>query len=126
MPTSEGEEGKFYVWTLAEILAVLGEEDGAIFADVYDVTADGNFEGHNILNRLRWLRAALGRRRAAPCAHARTKLLAERDKRVRPGWDDKVLADWNGLMIAALARAARRLRAAASGSSSPSAPSTSS
>ena len=50
---SEGEEGKFYVWSLAEIEAVLGAEDAAIFARHYDVTQEGNFEGHNILNRLR-------------------------------------------------------------------------
>src|SRR5690606_32798835 len=49
---SEGEEGKFYVWSLDEVLSVLGEDDGRFFADAYDVTADGNFEGHNILNRL--------------------------------------------------------------------------
>ena len=49
---SEGEEGKFYVWALDDVLGVLGEEDGRYFAGVYDVTADGNWEGHNILNRL--------------------------------------------------------------------------
>ncbi len=105
-PTAEGEEGKFYVWTRDEIAG--GARRGgrrAIFAEVYDVTGDGNFEGHNILNRLHWLalRPADEEQRLAGL---RAKLLAERDKRVRPGWDDKVLADWNGLMIAALARAA--------------------
>ncbi len=49
---SEGEEGKFYVWSLAEIEDVLGEADAGVFAEIYDVTAQGNFEGHNILNRL--------------------------------------------------------------------------
>ena len=49
---SEGEEGKFYVWSLPEITALLGEGDAAFFAAHYDVTAGGNFEGHNILNRL--------------------------------------------------------------------------
>ena len=101
---SEGEEGKFYVWSLDEILAVLGPEEGRFFADVYDVTPDGNFEGHTILNRLSSLplRSDADEQRLAA---ARTKLLEARSKRVRPGWDDKVLADWNGLMIAALARA---------------------
>jgi uncharacterized protein YyaL (SSP411 family) len=101
---SEGEEGKFYVWSLDEILGVLGPEDGRFFAEVYDVTPDGNFEGHTILNRLSSLplRSDDDERRLAA---AREKLLAARAKRVRPGWDDKVLADWNGLMIAALARA---------------------
>ena len=75
------------------------------FAEVYDVTGDGNFEGHNILNRLHWL-ALRSPDEERGWRGLRAKLLAERDKRIRPGWDDKVLADWNGLMIAALARAA--------------------
>jgi uncharacterized protein YyaL (SSP411 family) len=101
---SEGEEGKFYVWSLDEILDVLGPEDGRRFAQAYGVTAGGNFEGHSILNRLSSspLKSEAEEQRLAA---ARAKLLAARDKRVRPGWDDKVLADWNGLMIAALARA---------------------
>ena len=101
---SEGEEGKFYIWSLEEILSVLGPEEGRFFAQVYDVTPGGNFEGHSILNRLASpaLRSDADEQRLAA---ARTKLLAARGKRVRPGWDDKVLADWNGLMIAALARA---------------------
>ncbi|KWT66354.1 Thymidylate kinase [Hyphomicrobium sulfonivorans] len=101
---SEGEEGKFYVWSLDEVLSVLGNEDGRFFAEAYDVTADGNFEGHNILNRLgsMALRSDADEQRLADL---RAKLMAVRDGRVRPGWDDKVLADWNGLMIAALARA---------------------
>ncbi len=101
---SEGEEGKFYVWTLDNVLGVLGEEDGRYFAGVYDVTADGNWEGHNILNRLGRLQLRSDAEEAR-LARLRAKLLAERAKRVRPGWDDKVLADWNGLMIAALTRA---------------------
>ena len=101
---SEGEEGKFYVWSLDDVLRVLGEEDGRYFAEVYDVTADGNFEDHNILNRLGRLQLRSDAEEAR-LAELRGKLLAERGKRVRPGWDDKVLADWNGLMIAALARA---------------------
>jgi uncharacterized protein YyaL (SSP411 family) len=101
---SEGEEGKFYVWSLAEITKILGEEAG-LFAEIYGVTADGNFEGHNILNRLGSieLRDDETERRLA---EMRAKLLARRGSRVWPGFDDKVLADWNGLMIAALAKAA--------------------
>src|SRR5215510_2362116 len=100
---SEGEEGKFYVWSLAEIEAVLGKDDAAFFAAHYDVTPVGNFEGHTILNRLKHLpRSAEDEARLAPM---REKLLRERGKRVRPGLDDKVLADWNGLMIAALVNA---------------------
>ena len=99
---SEGEEGKFYVWSLAEIDAVLGKDDAAFFAAHYDVTAAGNFEGHNILNRLNHLpRSMEDEQRLAPM---REKLLAARATRVRPGLDDKVLADWNGLMIAGAGR----------------------
>ncbi|KAB2944123.1 MAG: thioredoxin domain-containing protein [Hyphomicrobium sp.] len=101
---SEGEEGKFYLWTLEDVLRVLGEDDGRFFAHLYDVTTEGNWEGHNILNRLGSLQPRSADDEARLKA-LRAKLLAERDKRVRPGWDDKVLADWNGLMIAALARA---------------------
>ena len=101
---SEGEEGKFYVWGLDEILDVLGPEEGHTFADAYDVTVDGNFEGHSILNRLSSLPLKSDEEEQR-LSSARAKLLAARAKRVRPGWDDKVLADWNGLMIAALARA---------------------
>jgi uncharacterized protein len=107
---SEGEEGKFYVWSLAEIERVLGPQDAAWFAAQYDVTAAGNFEGHNILNRLnnlpRSMEGLAALQQAAPrLAMLRGKLLKEREKRIRPGLDDKVLADWNGLMIAALANA---------------------
>ena len=101
---SEGEEGKFYVWSLAEIADVLGAESAEFFAAHYDVSREGNFEGHNILNRLKDLRAAPGDE--PRLAGLREKLLAARDRRVRPGLDDKILADWNGLMIAALVRAA--------------------
>ncbi|MGC1443933.1 MAG: thioredoxin domain-containing protein [Xanthobacteraceae bacterium] len=100
---SEGEEGKFYVWSYDEVIKHLGVEDGEFFARHYDVTPAGNFEGHNIFNRLNPLphtdadEARLGA--------LREKLLAVRALRVRPGLDDKVLADWNGLMITALVNA---------------------
>ncbi len=99
---SEGEEGRFYVWTLAEIREALGEE-ADFFARVYDVAEEGNWEGVSILNRLDF-------GEAPPTVEARLeplrrKLLARRESRARPGLDDKVLADWNGLMIAALVRA---------------------
>ncbi len=98
---SEGEEGKFYVWSLAELQQILGPEDAAFFAAHYDATPEGNFEKHVILNRLKDLpRSIEDERRLTPL---REKLLAARSKRIRPGLDDKVLADWNGLMIAALA-----------------------
>ncbi|MYE58617.1 MAG: thioredoxin domain-containing protein [Alphaproteobacteria bacterium] len=97
---SEGEEGRFYVWSRAEVEAVLGGE-AARFCEVYDVTAGGNWEGRTILNRLHSMDVPDG----PVLAEARTALLAERERRERPLRDDKVLADWNGLMIAALARA---------------------
>ena len=99
---SEGEEGRFYVWTEAEVDALLGAESAA-FRRTYDVTPGGNWEGRTILRRVtpRGTPAE-----EAALARARAVLFQAREKRVRPGWDDKVLADWNGLAIAALARAA--------------------
>ncbi len=103
---SEGEEGKFYVWTKAEVADVLGEADAAFFCEVYDVTGEGNWEGHVILNRLNTLDLRSDEEESRLAA-LRAKLLARRASRIRPGWDDKVLADWNGLMITALTHAAR-------------------
>jgi uncharacterized protein YyaL (SSP411 family) len=100
---SEGEEGKFYVWSYDEIIRRLGIKDGEFFASHYDVTPAGNFEGHNILNRLKLLEVSEADE--ARLVALREKLLAARGARVRPGLDDKVLADWNGLMIAALVNA---------------------
>ena len=101
---SEGHEGRFTVWTRAEVVAVLGEGEGAFFADTYDIAEGGNWEGVAIPNRLRSpepLSDADDRRLAA----ARQALLARRATRIRPATDDKILADWNGLAIAALALA---------------------
>ncbi len=100
---SEGEEGRFYVWDAAEIDRLLGA-DAALFARVYDVSPRGNWEGTTILNRL-GAQALLDDATEATLATARAALLRARDGRVRPGWDDKVLTDWNGLMIAALTNA---------------------
>jgi uncharacterized protein YyaL (SSP411 family) len=102
---SEGEEGKFYVWSQDEIEQLLGSDDATFFAAKYDVTRDGNFEGQTILNRLD-ANDDDTPLEAEQLAAMRAILLRARDKRVRPGLDDKVLADWNGLMIAALAHAA--------------------
>ncbi len=104
---SEGQEGKFYVWPLDEITSALGADDAAFFAAHYDVTAGGNFEGHNILNRLKALpRTAEDEARLSML---RSMLQQRREQRVRPGLDDKVLADWNGLMISGLANAGAML-----------------
>jgi uncharacterized protein YyaL (SSP411 family) len=101
---SEGKEGKFYVWSLKEVEEVLGAADAAEFAARYDITASGSFEGHNIPNRLK--NSDLDSNDDARMQALRAKLLARRARRIRPGLDDKVLADWNGLMIAALVHAA--------------------
>ena len=103
---SEGVEGKFYVWSRAEIMEILGKSDGAVFCAAYDVTEEGNWEGTNILNRLLAMELR-SEEDEAQLSAMRDKLLERRASRVRPGWDDKVLADWNGLMIAALAHAAK-------------------
>jgi uncharacterized protein len=109
---SEGEEGKFYVWTPAEIKEVLGEERGERFCVVYDVTQQGNFEhGQSILNlpktieQVAALRSWNADELSAELAQSRQKLLEVRDRRIRPGKDDKILTSWNALMIDALARA---------------------
>lgn len=104
---SEGEEGKFYVWSAAELQEFLGTNADE-FAQIYDVSPRGNFEGHNILNRLH-LREKPDDETEERMTRIRELLFTVRDARVHPGWDDKVLADWNGLMIAALAGAAMAL-----------------
>ena len=107
---SEGVEGKFYVWTYAEIEALLGQQDAAFFGNFYDASPSGNWEdeAHGgsviILNRLEAKPPAL--EQEARLAPLRAKLFEAREKRVHPGLDDKILADWNGLMIAALVNAA--------------------
>jgi uncharacterized protein YyaL (SSP411 family) len=112
---SEGHEGLFYTWTPHEIKAVLGDERGATFCRVYDVSEDGNFEGRNILNLPKTLEqcAAILNREpndlAAELAESRQKLFAAREQRVRPGRDDKIIVAWNGLMIDAMARAGAAL-----------------
>ncbi len=101
---SEHEEGKFYVWSAQEIDALLGDR-AALFKEVYDVTPGGNWEGHAILNRLGHI-ALADPATEAELAACRAILFHAREERIHPGLDDKVLADWNGLMIAALVNAA--------------------
>ena len=101
---SEGEEGRFYVWTSEQIVEVLGQDRAEAVMDWYGVTEEGNFEGHTILHRP--VRGDLLRPPAVE--EARAALFEAREQRVRPGLDDKVLTEWNGLMLAALAEAARR------------------
>ncbi len=107
---SEGVEGKFYVWTYAEIEALLGAGDAAFLGKFYDAAPSGNWEdeAHGgsriILNRLNG--PAPTQEEETRLDSLRQKLFSARERRVRPGLDDKILADWNGLMIAALVNAA--------------------
>ncbi len=100
---SEGHEGRFYVWSAKEITALLGAEDAAVFNRFYDVTPAGNWESGNILNRTD--AGTISPEDEARLAPMRAKLAAARVRRPPPGRDHKILADWNGLTIAALARA---------------------
>ncbi|HEX2563127.1 MAG TPA: thioredoxin domain-containing protein [Acidimicrobiales bacterium] len=106
---SEGEEGRFYVWTPDQVVAALdGDRDLAdeVMA-FYGVTPGGNFEGRTILNRIHARGGgAVDLTRPPRIEEARARLFAAREHRVRPGLDDKVLTEWNGLMLAALAEAA--------------------
>ncbi|MFZ1699980.1 MAG: thioredoxin domain-containing protein [Pyrinomonadaceae bacterium] len=98
---SEGEEGKFFVWTPEEIVEILESEDAIAFAEFYDVTTSGNFEGKNILNIKKPSSADPAR-----FEQSRQALFAAREKRIKPNRDEKVLTAWNGLMLAAFAEAA--------------------
>jgi uncharacterized protein YyaL (SSP411 family) len=130
---SEGEEGKFFVWTPEEIEVVLGKEDAAEFCAIYDVTAAGNFEGHSIpnirggstgdlgsgtgnskLNSENWGENVVDSSESAVSSFQslshinamKERLFAERKKRIKPFRDEKVLTAWNGLMLVAFAEAA--------------------
>lgn len=109
---SEGHEGKFFVWTVDEIKAVLSEEDAALFCAYYDVTEVGNFEGKNILHVSRTVeevaeevKVSVERLQEA-LEQGRHKLFEVREQRVKPARDEKVLTAWNGLMLASFAEAA--------------------
>jgi uncharacterized protein YyaL (SSP411 family) len=112
---SEGEEGKYFVWTPDEITAALGEEDGALFCRYYDVTQRGNFEGKNVLSVPRDLDVVAHladvpmERLEDVVSRGRRLLLAVRQQRVPPARDEKVIVSWNGLMLASFAEAARVL-----------------
>ena len=113
---SEGEEGRFFVWTPDEVRAALGDEEAARrFCAYYDVTERGNWEGRSILNTSRTgprVAESLGLEADAlerDVAASKARLYEARRKRVPPGLDDKVLAAWNGLMIGAMAEGYRAL-----------------
>jgi len=111
---SEGVEGKYYVWDQTELQALLGDE-AEVFGRAYGVSASGNWEGSNILHLPRPLEELAGELAVAPevlrerLAGCRERLSKARDGRILPGLDDKILSDWNGLMIAAMARGYRVL-----------------
>ena len=120
---SEGIEGKYFLWSLDQVKDVLGEADASIFNDYYGVTTGGNFQdphhpelsGRNILSVPRDLEAVAQERAVsaeqleARLAPLRAQMLEARERRVKPGLDDKVLSSWNGLVLAAFAEAARVL-----------------
>ena len=113
---SEGEEGLFYLWTPKEVIAILGEGEGNLFCDFYDITEKGNFEGHKSIARITRPIEAFAKARGlepdvlvARLEESRQKLFLHRKNRIHPLKDDKILTSWNGLMIAALAKGAQVL-----------------
>ncbi|MBI4330705.1 MAG: thioredoxin domain-containing protein [Chloroflexi bacterium] len=113
---SEGEEGKYYLWTPEEVQSAAGPELAPLVLSYYGVTAQGNYEGKSVLHVTRDLDTAAREQNtdvataAGRLKEARSRLLAFRQGRVPPGRDEKVLAGWNGLMLAGLAEAGRALR----------------
>jgi len=108
---SEGEEGKFFVWTTDEISRLIGAENSEIFCRIYDVSDEGNFEEKNILHPILTIEQAskLFRKDRAEIdalvANAKQKLFTEREKRIKPFRDEKIIAAWNGLALSGLAEA---------------------
>ena len=108
---SEGEEGKFFVWSRPEVIELLGEPDGAIFGDYYDVTDRGNFDGQNILHVNNSIEAIASKhnlsieRAREIIEKGRRALFDIRERRVKPGRDEKILTAWNGLMLTSFAEA---------------------
>jgi uncharacterized protein YyaL (SSP411 family) len=110
---SEGEEGKFFVWTPGEVIRILGDETGETFCRIYDVTEPGNFEEKNILHPILSIEQAGKYFRTDPSvieeliADAKGKLFIEREKRIKPFRDEKIISAWNGLALSGLAAAIR-------------------
>jgi uncharacterized protein len=110
---SEGEEGKFFVWTPQEVEALLGPEDAPLFCRYFDISSLGNFEGHNILHVdlepgvVARLFNVTPERLIEVIERGRRILFDEREKRVKPGRDEKMLTAWNALMLRSFAEAAR-------------------
>src|SRR6266567_360958 len=112
---SEGEEGKFFLWTEEEIRHSLDPHDAALFIDYYGVTRAGNFEGKNILNVVREIEEVADQAQLSvdevqnSLARSRTVLFKDRERRIKPGRDEKILTSWNGLMLRSFAETARYL-----------------
>ncbi len=112
---SEGEEGKFFIWTPEEVQAILGDKLAPIAERYFDISEEGNFEGSNILHRTIELTDAAKQFKITPEEMAdairaiKEKLFAAREKRIKPGRDEKILAAWNGMMISAFAEGYRAL-----------------
>jgi len=110
---SEGEEGKFFVWTPEEVTALLGEEDARLFNRYFDVSEMGNFEGHSILrvdeevDVIARLMRVSRERLVEAIERGRRILFEAREKRVKPYRDEKILTAWNGLMMRSFAEASR-------------------
>ncbi len=108
---SEGHEGKFFVWTPAEVEEILGKEDAALFSSYYDITPGGNFEGQNIPHVSRSIEEAARAENISSenleeaLERSRRKLFDAREQRIKPGRDEKILTAWNGLMLASFAEA---------------------
>ncbi len=112
---SEGEEGKFFVWSRAEVEALLGAEDAKLFNRYFDVSDAGNFEGHNILHvdesleTIAKLLKVEPERLQAALTRGKQILFQAREQRIKPGRDEKLLTAWNGLMLRSFAEAAQVL-----------------
>ncbi len=112
---SEGREGKFFLWTPDEVTAVLGEKEGGLFCRYYNITPTGNFEGKNILHIQNEIGAGARQCNVTELemrqivVRGRKRLFEEREKRIKPARDEKVLTSWNGLMLRSFAEAAAAL-----------------
>jgi len=113
---SEGVEGKFYVWSKEEVLNILGDKLGELFCEVYNISAEGNFEGNSIPNLLNTSLGDIAKENSLSIDElkqqleaGRKKLFMIREQRIHPHKDDKILTAWNGLLIAALAKGAQVL-----------------
>jgi uncharacterized protein YyaL (SSP411 family) len=112
---SEGVEGKFYIWSPSEVIAVLGEAEGTQFNRWFDISIEGNFEGHSIPHPVVDIETIAGElggtteQAEAHLAALKKKLYDVRAKRIWPGRDEKIILSWNGMMLRAFAEASRSL-----------------